>query len=56
MMHPADVLLVNGSQKIDTRGDFKLRLVSLDDCTNNSDVYVLSTDIMCRGNHSDVDI
>jgi len=41
-------LVINGSQKVQTRSDLKLRLVSLNDCADNGDVDVFGANVVSR--------
>ena len=50
------VLVVNRTKESETGSNFLLRAISLNNGTNNSNINVLSTDVVCRRDHSDVDI
>lgn len=49
-------LVVNRTQKVDPRSNLQFRLISLDDCADNSDMNVLGTNIVGRRYHGDVDV
>lgn len=51
-----DGLVIDRPEQVESRPDFQLGLVCLDNCTDNSDVNVFSADIVSRRNHCNVDI
>ena len=50
------LLVIYRTKKCQTRPDLKLRFVSLHDSADNGDINVLGTNVVCRGDHGDVDI
>ncbi len=50
------VLLMYGSEELETRDNLTLGYIGLDDCADDGQIYVLRADVMRRGDHSDINI
>ena len=50
------LLLVDSTQKLEARENFLLWFVGLDDGAYNRDVYILRTDVVCGGDHCNVNV
>jgi hypothetical protein len=50
------VLLMYGSEELETRDNLTLGYIGLDDCADDGQIYVLRTDVMRCRDHSDINI